>query len=268
MQNSDKLCLKWNDFQENINSAFGVLRNDKEFSDVTLACEDGTQVEAHKVILATSSPFFMEILQRNKHPHPLIYMRGVKADTLTATIDFLYYGEANVDQENLDAFLALAEELRLKGLTGSAENNELKPHKAEPPQNNMAPRKQRKEASRNMPAPMDIHRPHFEKELPSEMPVALVSDDVRQLNEQVKSMMDFSENRLTSGHRDRLRICKVCGKEGITANIMTHIESNHITSNISHYCDICGKISRSRNGLRLHKAKDHTNYNVTGPKTA
>ena len=53
---SEKLCLQWNDFQENLNSAFGELRNDKEFSDVTLACEDGTQIEAHKVILASSSP--------------------------------------------------------------------------------------------------------------------------------------------------------------------------------------------------------------------
>ena len=258
MQNSEKLCLKWNDFQENLNSAFGVLRNDKEFSDVTLACEDGTQIEAHKVILATSSPFFMEILKRNKHPHPLIYMRGIKAEELTATVDFLYYGEANVCQENLDAFLALAEELKLKGLTGSVENNEPKYH--ESPENNIAPRKQHKESIRNMPAPMDL------KELSSEMPVALVSDDVCRLNEQVKSMMDFSETRLTSG--SRLRICKVCGKEGTTSNIMTHIESNHITSNVSFSCDICGKISRSRNGLRLHKAKDHKNYNITGPETA
>ena len=86
MQNSEKLCLKWNDFQENINSAFGSLRNDKEFSDITLVCEDGTQVEAHKVILASSSPFFMEILKRNKHAHPLIYMRGIKAETLDLTI--------------------------------------------------------------------------------------------------------------------------------------------------------------------------------------
>ena len=121
MQNSEKLCLKWNDFQENLSSAFGGFRNDKEFSDVTLACEDGTQVETHKVILVSCSPFFMEILKRNKHPHPLIYMRGVKAGTLAAIIDFLYYGEANVFQENLDSFLALAEELRLKGLTGGAE---------------------------------------------------------------------------------------------------------------------------------------------------
>ena len=37
-----------------------------------------------------------------------------------AMIDFLYYGEANVNEKNLNAFLGLAEELRLKGLTGSS----------------------------------------------------------------------------------------------------------------------------------------------------
>ena len=52
---SEKLCLQWNDFKENVITAFGSLRDDKDFSDVTLACEDGQQVEAHKVILAASS---------------------------------------------------------------------------------------------------------------------------------------------------------------------------------------------------------------------
>ena len=52
---SEKLCLQWNDFQENIESAFVNLREDNDFTDVTLACEDGQQVEAHKVILAASS---------------------------------------------------------------------------------------------------------------------------------------------------------------------------------------------------------------------
>ena len=45
-------------------------------------------------------------------------MRGLKSEDLSAMIDFLYSGEANVLQENLDSFLALAEELQLKGLTG------------------------------------------------------------------------------------------------------------------------------------------------------
>merc|ERR1711934_424295 len=119
-QSSDeKLCLQWNDFQTNLTSAFRDLREDKEFTDVTLACEDGQQVEVHKVVLISSSPFFKNLLQRNKHPHPLVYMRGLKSKDLVAMIDFLYHGEANVYQENIDSFLALAGELQLKGLHGN-----------------------------------------------------------------------------------------------------------------------------------------------------
>ena len=74
---SEKLCLQWNDFQDNIKSVFGNLRDDNDFADVTLACEDGQQVEAHKVILAGSSPFFQKLLRRNKHPHSFdLYERG------------------------------------------------------------------------------------------------------------------------------------------------------------------------------------------------
>ena len=123
MATSEKLCLQLNDFKKNISSSFGDLRADNDFSDVTLACEDGQQVEAHKVILAASSPFFKELLRKNSHPHPLVYMRALKSDDLVAMMDFLYFGEANVFQENLDSFLALAGELKLKGLNTNSENN-------------------------------------------------------------------------------------------------------------------------------------------------
>ena len=91
MNTSEKLCLQWNDFKDNISSSFGELREDRDLTDVTLACEDGQQVEAHKVILAASSPFFKDFLKRNKHNHPLIYMRGLKSEILLAIIDFLYF---------------------------------------------------------------------------------------------------------------------------------------------------------------------------------
>ena len=112
----EKLCLQWNDFQNNVISAFGDLRDDNDFTDVTLACEDGQQVEAHKVVLMASSPFFLNLLKKKKHPHPLVFMRGVKFEDLVSMVDFLYNGEANVYQDNLDSFLAMAEELKLKGL--------------------------------------------------------------------------------------------------------------------------------------------------------
>ena len=91
---SEKLCLQWNDYLHNIKSSFGNFRGDNDFADVTLACDDGQQVEAHKVILASSSPFIQKLLARNKHQHPVVYMRRVKYDDLLAIMDFLYRASA------------------------------------------------------------------------------------------------------------------------------------------------------------------------------
>ena len=126
---SEKLCLQWNDFNENVSSSFGKLRYDKEFTDVTLACEDGQQMEAHRLILTASSPVFFKILQKTKHPHPLIYFKGFHSHDLESILDFLYFGEANVDQENLDSFLAVAEELKLEGLAGQSSHDLLEKHR-------------------------------------------------------------------------------------------------------------------------------------------
>jgi hypothetical protein len=53
------------------------LRKDAEFSDVTLVCEEDTQIYAHIIILSACSSFFSFVLKRNRHPHPMIYMRGL-----------------------------------------------------------------------------------------------------------------------------------------------------------------------------------------------
>ena len=56
----EKLCLKWNDFKDNIISSFGNLRKENDFADVTLVSEDGQRVESHKVVLSSSSPVFQK----------------------------------------------------------------------------------------------------------------------------------------------------------------------------------------------------------------
>ena len=48
-------------------------------------------------------------------------MRGLKSEDLVAIVDFLYLGEANVFQESLDSFLAMADEFQLKGLNKNEE---------------------------------------------------------------------------------------------------------------------------------------------------
>merc|ERR1712106_1045814 len=111
-----KFCLRWNDFENNISSSFRELREDKDFFDVTLACEDN-QLQAHKVILSACSPFFRSVLKRNPHQHPLLYLKGVRYESVLAVLNFMYHGEVNVAQEELNTFLSVAEDLKVKGLT-------------------------------------------------------------------------------------------------------------------------------------------------------
>ena len=127
MAASEKFCLKWNDFEHNVSSAFNDIREEKDFFDVTLVCENN-QVQAHKVIIAACSPFFKTILRRNPHQHPLLYMKGILYDDLVSVLNFMYKGEVNVAQEQLNSFLAVAEDLQVKGLTQSNnDNKESKP---------------------------------------------------------------------------------------------------------------------------------------------
>ena len=116
MGSSEKFCLRWNDFEANISGAFRELREDKDFFDVTLACDDD-QIQAHKVILSACSPFFRTILKRNRHEHPLLFLKGVRYVDLVSVLNFMYHGEVNVAQEELNSFLAVAEDLKVKGLT-------------------------------------------------------------------------------------------------------------------------------------------------------
>jgi len=120
---TDNFCLRWNDFAENVSGAFKELRTESDFFDVTLACTDSGSktLQAHKVILSACSNFFKSTFRQqtnaNKHPNPYIYLRGVTYNDLTSILDFIYNGEVNVAQEDLNSFLAVAEELQIKGLT-------------------------------------------------------------------------------------------------------------------------------------------------------
>jgi len=118
----EKFCLRWNDFENNISSSFRELREDKDFFDVTLACEDN-QLQAHKVILSACSPFFRSVLKRNPHQHPLLYLKGVRYESVLAVLNFMYHGEVNVAQEELNTFLSVAEDLKVKGLTQGSEKS-------------------------------------------------------------------------------------------------------------------------------------------------
>jgi len=159
MVSNEKFCLRWNDFESNISVAFRELREEKDFFDVTLACDD-SQVEAHKVILSACSPFFRSILKKNPHQHPLLYLKGVKFKELVSVLNFMYMGEVNVAQEELNSFLSVAEELRVKGLTqnnADAATSHSKSEKSGRVRDPPPEREQGPPPKKSRPAPPPVH---------------------------------------------------------------------------------------------------------------
>ena len=70
----EKFSLKWGEFSNNLRFTFAELRTDQDLLDVTLSCEDGTHIEAHKVVLTAGSLFFSKIYIENKEKRNSNYL--------------------------------------------------------------------------------------------------------------------------------------------------------------------------------------------------
>jgi hypothetical protein len=233
------------------------LRKDEDFSDVTLTCDGDTRIEAHRVILAGSSKFFSRILKQQQHPHPLLYMRGMTAGQLSAVVDFIYHGEANIFQEDLDGFLALAEELQLKGLNGTEKNDDdnkqqqdYKPLPTQQIRSSNIPVQKLTGVQSNIWQNME----NFQEAERDIKVTSIVPADVYNLEKtQTNNKELFSTtNSMMERNEDGKWACQACGKIiGHKGDMRNHIEANHIEG-VSHPCSQCGKKFRSRNSLAHH----------------
>jgi len=281
---SEKFCLRWNDFESNISTAFRELRDDKDFFDVTLSCDD-EQIQAHKVILSACSPFFRGVLRRNPHAHPLLYLKGVKFSDLTAVLNFMYHGEVNVAQEELNSFLAVAEELRVKGLTqnnqsgnNSSSSSKKEPFSAAPRPQAAAPRLPDPvpPPKKPRPAAAPTYATHDDDDIQEVMPTvkteplqaAAAAPEPYQQQEQggqlqqVDDGMGYDEE----GYEDYGQYGAEGGYEGTLVDadgnkgdkqLYDYIEKAPECGLRGHRCTICGKTGNDRGNLRKHIENVH-----------
>ena len=73
---SEKYCLKWNEFEENIRNTFKTFRSEGKLFYVTLASDDGHQIQAHKMISSAGSDFFRNIFSQCNQNNMLVYLKG------------------------------------------------------------------------------------------------------------------------------------------------------------------------------------------------
>ena len=174
-------------------------------------------------------------------------------------------------EENVNNFLAIADELELKGMSLNKENKQKQKPKIQQHSPQSKPLKEEDIKDENHPALIEdilqevvtdsmtpeTSKPKSPKAKMSPGTSALLtssfSEDFQELDGQIESMMTKGQNSMTYGSRSVITsVCTVCGKEGQTRNIKDHIEAKHIEG-VAIPCNACDKTFRTRNSLRHHK---------------
>lgn len=215
------------------------------------------------MVLAASSPLFKNLLRRNKHSHPLVFLRGVKSETLTALVDYVYFGRASVSEDNLDDFLATGVELQIKGLTevkGSEKPEETLVVDKISGQTCKSSVTNTKEGEEKRNEVLGFNVTNFVEKVKTEKKeienVKLVAKgfptDIQQLDIQIKSLMSVGNTSWKWKNSTKKKYaCTVCGKEDYFSNIKRHIELYHIEGvNVS--CSLCEKMYKTRLALKNH----------------
>eukprot|EP00092_Neocalanus_flemingeri_P109119 GFUD01140209.1.p1 GENE.GFUD01140209.1~~GFUD01140209.1.p1 ORF type:complete len:220 (+),score=33.32 GFUD01140209.1:69-662(+) len=182
---------------------------------------------------------------------------------LSAVLDFIYEGEVQVSQMDLDRFLETAADLQVKGLT---EDN-FKPHE--------------KATINQHPAEEEVKHEYNEVYSDASQPSVNLLQSYEEIPTRDSTQNDSKDlavesqdtvDTINNGHvysmipeKDDLIMqfvngvwkCTVCGKtDRKKSNITEHTEVH--LEGAAHFCSYCGKTFKTKNSLRVHKYKTHT----------
>ena len=234
----EKFSLKWNDFSSNVHKSFQNLRKEEDFFDITLVGDDSKHVTAHKLVLSSSSEYFKKVFSNNKkyfQSHAMICLEGLNQSDLNNVLDYIYNGEIQIYQHDLDRFLGIAQRLKLEGLIGGEQfvNEDAGNAEHVVEENVSTSHKSEREMTKVVKT--------------SEKPIISVqSSDIQSL-EDLDQKVSESYSRNSNG----LFVCHYCEKLfNNSSHIKEHVEI-HIEG-LSFPCTYCDRILRSRKAFRLH----------------
>ena len=259
MKSKETLVLMWSDFQKNVTESYQNVRQSQDLSDVSLACDDEEGlVEAHRVILAAGSSFFQQVLSKRTmgHPHPLLYLAGVKRIHLESILEFLYCGQARMPRDQLMSFLETAKTLGIKGLEEeeTQENTNYFDKKKSIKVENIV---ESKETSH----PVQMSQSELESSLNEDVvtsggnkgiPKTSLCKELNLIDRNKsgsKTSLIWSFMELTE---DAARAkCNICGKivltqKGVTSNLLLHIKVAHRGSEQANLLHMQSKLKKEK----------------------
>jgi hypothetical protein len=263
---NDTMELRWNEHGTNAPNTFKELWQDQDFADVTLATADDRQLKAHKVIISSCSPLFRNILIKNPHQNPVIYLKGVNYEHLENALKFIYLGRCDVRKDDILAFPVTGADLEITGLMQEPEEDakvrlEVRPKKASLPDSQYYNADIKKEIlSTNYP-PNKAEFLATESQPGDEVrnPFLVSADDGRfRCN-----MCDMAYgkqsnlNRHKQAKHEGVRYgCNQCDyKANQQGSLNTHKQSQH--EGVRYGCDQCDHKASTQSNLTTHKQSQH-----------
>jgi len=293
------LHLAHNNFENNLKGILSELRRDQTFSDIQLVCDDdqgdAVVLPAHKVILAGSSPFFSNLLRGLSHPQLALYLKGIPLKQLTLVLDFIYNGEVDVMQDDLDLFLNAAIDLKVQGLTPASPGQASDDLTSTPDSMPSTPppiqitHDRQHSHSRSPPSADRSSRPQFQSPI-SPTPVSdllspssstapdaetdpglvvkteLIEPSSSEIEERESTWRpkDWSDlrrfiTRLANDEKgDTVYSCNMCHQRSKkSSNLYKHVEFAHFNGALKHTCSYCDEEFENRYRLDNHTFRKH-----------
>ena len=225
MDADDNLIISWHDFESNSPELIRNLWKDEDFSDVTLATDDGQIVRAHRVILCSASSKLKRLLRAHEHHNPVVYIPGIDSGHLVNLVKFIYQGKCQVKEELLGEFLNCGKSLGVENLTEYFQNrgNEAKYETA---------------GQNETTAILFKEGDGFSAE----------SEENENPPEKIGTSISLNQPNLKSG------FCKICNRKFI--NLKRHINTRH-SKREKKTCTVCDMKFARKITLRTHFETQH-----------
>ena len=243
----EKFSLKWNDFNSNVQKSFRNLRTEDDFFDIRLVGDVYKHVTAHKVVLSSCSEYFKGVFSNNKkhfQSHAFICLEGLNQGDLNNVLDYIYHGEVQIQQEELNRFLRIDQRFKLEGLIGG--NEEEDPDEDSFLEEKIITQSQQEDT---LVPKYDIKVNQYVAN--KENKITTNVGNISNLYELDKKVEESYSKDATGCY-----VCHYCAKSFKKRNhIKEHVEIHF--EDLSLPCSLCDATHRCRQSLRVHMSKSH-----------
>ena len=204
------------------------LKQNEEFSDVTLICDDKNTFKAHRMVLCSASPVLKRILER--HPNNThVMLPDVTKQDLECVLKFIYSGETSISVGSLMDFISTANFLEIDEIVNSISK---------------VLEDQEKQIAKAFKEPKREHKRQMSSKV------------IKEEGEKVKREKTYVKNFVELEDGTRLFHCSHCQQEFRSPQARDfHEDSKHLGKRFP--CDECGLILSSKSNLTAHKRNKH-----------